>query len=157
MSSWVLVMPLDRYPVEDLAGRQVRGLPEAAPEPAPLPTVAEVLAALTAAGCHGEPWFEVEGTSEPLPRCPDPSDCHGLDLGEVRLQPAERRDDPVAALAADDRVELVAMRKPRGGLRSAVVALAATVPQIVFDDNLDVFVVVHPGDRAEDLAASWPW
>jgi hypothetical protein len=157
MSSWVLVMPLHRYPVEDLAGRQVQGMPAAAPEPAPLPTVAAVLATLTEAGLHGDPWFQVEGTSEPLPRCPDPSGCDGLDLGEVRLQLAEPRDDPMAALKPDDPVELVAMRKPRGGLRSAVVALAATVPQIAFDDNFDVFVVVHPGDRVEDLATSWPW
>jgi hypothetical protein len=156
MSWWALVMPLDRYPVDDLAGKRVYGLPAAPPQPSPLPTVADVLATLIAAGCHGEPWFSVDGLPDPLPRCPDPSTCDGLDLGEVRLQIDTARDMQ-APLHLDDHVELVAMRKPRGGFRAAVVALAATSPQIVFDDNLDVFVVVHPGDRVEDLADVWPW
>ena len=30
-------------------------------------------------------------------------------------------------------------------------------PQLVFDDSADSVFVVWPGERADDLAAEWPW
>ena len=138
------------------------GLPDEPPAARELPTVAQVLSAFRAAGCHGVPWFQVAGhdVANDLPGCPDPASCAsagGLDLGEVSLG--------VEGVGGDEPVELnqavtdIGFRKPSGGAVLAVtVALASHAGQLlVFDGSGEHVFVVPPGGDPTHLATHWPW
>lgn len=134
------------------------GVPGRAPEPRALPSVATVLTAFRSAGCHGTAWFAVSDWDQGLPECPDPAHCAergGLDLGEFTLRGAgaEQMLTPATAVAH------LAFRKPIGAAVLAAMCALAPVggPQLIFDDSADRVFVVHPGDRAQDLTAIWPW
>jgi hypothetical protein len=66
--SWsVLVSPPHRVAADGGPGWAAEasfayGVPDEAPTARELPTVADVLAAFRAAGCHGTAWFEVAGS-----------------------------------------------------------------------------------------------
>lgn len=139
------------------------GVPDRVPEPQPLPRVCEVLDGFRSAGCHGTPWFDVDGleAGSGLPMCPDPITCAskaGLDLGEVSLHVAgkARHDRP---LAPDALVETVSFRKPSGqAALHAVCALTAVAgPMLVCDDSAAEVIVVWPKDRAAALSTVWRW
>ncbi|GIE95401.1 hypothetical protein Ari01nite_28660 [Paractinoplanes rishiriensis] len=140
-----------------------RGVPEQIPDPLPLLSARDVLAALRAAGCHGTAWFKIvsDGTTEPLAECPDPHACYGtarLDLGEVRFTVAGQveGDDGVEPEAL---IEAISFRKPNtAAVLAAAGALAVSGgPQLVFDDSADSLFVIWPGESAESLLAQWPW
>jgi hypothetical protein len=140
-----------------------RGVPEQAPPILPRPSIAEVLAAFRAAGCHGTNWFEVAG--EPagtrLPECPGVDAClsgGALDLGEVSVYTVGRSSS-LPAVAAGEAVETVAFRKPNpAAVLKAACALAALAgPQLVFDVSAAVAFVVRPGEETEELEEDWPW
>jgi hypothetical protein len=140
-----------------------RGVPERLPGPAPLPSLHNVLAAFGAAGCHGSAWFRVTdaATGTLLAECPDPASCSrngGLDLGEVSPT-AVGYAGPDRPLPSEAAIEGTSFRKPApGAVLAAMCALAPIAgPQLVFDDSAGTVFVVHPGERAEDLAAEWPW
>jgi hypothetical protein len=140
-----------------------RGVPDRPADPAPLPSTRTVLAAFQAAGCHGEAWFTVTDaeTAALLAGCPDRGDCSragGLDLGEVSLT-AIGHAGPDQPLPANAAIEGTSFRKPASGaVLAAMCALAPVAgPQLVFDDSAETVFVVRPGERAEDLAAEWPW
>jgi hypothetical protein len=140
-----------------------RGVPSTMPAAVPLPTVADVLAALRHAGCHGEAWFQVgdADAAPPLMQCPDPASCAhdgGLDLGEVSVHGAEQANLGLP-LGFNTRVETVSFRKPSGaGALAAVCALVSVAgPQVVFDDSADRAFVVWPGEVEADLVQDWPW
>ncbi|WP_238011423.1 hypothetical protein KZZ52_33010 [Dactylosporangium sp. AC04546] len=139
-------------------GEVAAQLVNVAAEPAQLLTVEQVLATLVSAGCHGDAWYRLEGLEDPLPRCPDRWRCdaeHGRDIGEVSLHCGRDLAEPVRR---DDLVECVSMRKPRSGSLPAAIALAAMgSAQIAFDTIDGEPFVVMPGQRDEDLAATWPW
>ncbi|GAA4959234.1 hypothetical protein GCM10025331_57450 [Actinoplanes utahensis] len=131
-----------------------RGLP-AGPIPAnPPPTVAAVLAAFRAAGCHGTAWFRLSDADPAahLPECPNPSACDGLDLGEINIHAGQVID-------LGTPVDHLAFRKPHpAAVLAAACALAGTCgPRLVFDDSCEDFFAVHPGETAAALRADWPW
>ncbi|WP_412747787.1 hypothetical protein [Krasilnikovia sp. M28-CT-15] len=140
-----------------------RGILDQAPEPVPLPSVADVLAVLRDAGCHGTAWFTL-ADADAVPRlapCPDPAACArtgGLDLGEVGLHIGGDADTK-SAMPSDAAVEAVYFRKPNGiAVLTAVCRLASAAgPQVVFDDSADQFFAVRPGELVEDLVQEWPW
>jgi hypothetical protein len=140
-----------------------RGVPDQTPPVLPRPSIADVLAAFRAAGCHGTNWFEVVG--EPagwrLPECPGSDVCASggaLDLGEVSVRTVGR-DSSIPAVAADAVVDTVAFRKPDPAAALKAVCALATLsgPQLVFDESAAAVFVVHPGEKADDLEEAWPW
>jgi hypothetical protein len=140
-----------------------RGVPDQPPNPKPLPSVGDVLAAFRAAGCHGTVSSNLSGTdpTAPLEECPDPAVCSsvdGLDLGEVSLR-VVGQDEHDQALEPTASVEAMSFRKPvPAAVLAAACALALSAgPQLVFDDSADSVFVVWPGERADDLVAEWPW
>jgi hypothetical protein len=165
--SWSLhVLPLHRADGESMLDWAAslgcsRGVPDHMPSPRALPSVADVVGAFRAAGCHGTAWFRVADPDAGLPECPSASTCAttgGRDLGEVSLHVGGRisGDHPLQAGAA---VEGVSFRKPSGvAVLHAVCALAAVAgPLLVCDDSGDTAFVAWPQERAEDLAGEWPW
>jgi hypothetical protein len=160
-------------PLHDLANEGVlewataasssRGVPDRAPAPVPLPSVAEVLTAFRDAGCHGTAWFAVAdaAAAPPLTECPDSDACAragGLDLGEVSLRTVGL-EGAVLAMSSHAGVEAMSFRKPSGvAVLTAVCRLTSTAgPQLVFDDSADKVFVVWPNELAEDLVSEWPW
>jgi hypothetical protein len=167
--SWSLfVMPLHTLSregmVEWIASAEfARGVPDSAPAPRPLPSVADVLEALRAAGCHGTNWFRVLGddTGSRLPECREPSNCAGiggLDLGEVSIY-AAGQDSSLPPVPADAPIETVTFRKPNASasLRAVCALASLSGPQLVFDDSASGAFVVQPGEQAHELADEWPW
>jgi hypothetical protein len=142
-----------------LSGRASRhGVPEALPEPHPLPTVVAVLEALRAANCRGVPWFQVVGLADDalLPGSDQPG-CPAVDLGEVTLQSEGRElSEP---LRPDSPVDFVSCR--RGSVPNVLVAACALAsiggPWVVHDPTSDGVCVTWPGDRPETLAERWSW
>ncbi|MBM0277418.1 hypothetical protein [Micromonospora tarensis] len=140
-----------------------RGVPEPTPPVLPRPSIADVLAAFRAAGCHGTNWFEVVG--EPagtrLPECPGTDICTStgtLDLGEVSVHTVGRSSG-IPAVGADALVETVAFRKPNpaAALRAACALAALAGPQLVFDESATAASAVWPGEETEELKDNWPW
>ncbi|MEU9506005.1 hypothetical protein AB0D32_06960 [Micromonospora sp. NPDC048170] len=167
--SWSLfVVPLDgiyRDGMSDwiASAEFTRGIPAQGPQALPLPSVAEVLDAFRAAGCHGTNWFEVvgEGAGSRLPECPSPGTCastRGLDLGEVSVY-STGETNSLPAVPADAAVETVAFRKPNpAAVLRAVCALASSAgPQLVFDESAGQAFAVWPGEEAGELEDDWPW
>ncbi|WP_326560093.1 hypothetical protein [Micromonospora sp. NBC_01796] len=167
--SWSLfVVPLDGLSQDGMSdwiasAEFTRGIPEQVPQALPRPSVAEVLDAFEAAGCHGTNWFEVVGedAGSRLPECPSPGTCAstgGLDLGEVSVYSSGETSSQPAVLA-DAAVETVAFRKPNPvAVLRAVCALASYAgPQLVFDESADQAFAVWPGEAAGELEDDWPW
>ena len=128
-----------------------------------LPSVVDVLAAFSTAGCHGTAWFKVRGedSASRLAECPGSDACSrsgGLDLGEVSVRVVGHVDSE-RPMPSDAAVESIAFRKPVGvAVLTALCALALTAgPQLVFDDSADCVFVVWPGERPDDLIGEWPW
>jgi hypothetical protein len=169
MVSWKLyVVPVDSLSRDGMAewiasADCPRGVPEQTPAILPRPSIAEVLAAFRAAGCHGTNWFEVVGepAGSRLPECPGTDVCTSsgaMDLGEVSVYTMGRTCS-VPAVAADAVVETVSFRKPNpAAVLKAACALAALAgPQLVFDESATAAFVVRPGEETQDLEADWPW
>lgn len=168
MSWWIHTVPLSAPAAAEIlewtaSASQKRGVPARVNDVAPLPSARTVLDAFREAGCHGEAWFKVAGTETTalLDACPDPGACSrtgGLDLGEVSLTAAGHAG-PDQPLPADAVIEGTSFRKPSGrAVLAAMCALAPVAgPQLVFDDSAGIVFVVRPGERAEELAAEWPW
>nr|BFE57660.1 hypothetical protein GCM10020063_021860 [Dactylosporangium thailandense] len=143
--------------------QSVRGAPDHAPEPVPLPSAAEVLDAFRSAGCHGTNWFRLLGeeAGSRLPECPDAGTCASLgghDLGEVSVYCAGGTSS-LQPIPADAAVETVSFRKPSAAaVLRAVCALAPIAgPQLVFDDSAAAAFVVWPDEHADALMNDWPW
>jgi hypothetical protein len=166
MSWWLIALPLREAAdvgVLDWATSAgcSRGVPDHLPDPQPLPTLADVLGAFQAAGCHGTAWFAVDSGSG-LAQCPDPSICWstgGLDLGEVSLHVGGTisGDRP---LHLDAAVEGMNFRKPSGA--AVLHAMCALTPvagpiMVCHDSGGDGAFVAWPHERPEDLVADWPW
>jgi hypothetical protein len=165
--SWSLyVVPVDGLSRDGMAdwiasAEFTRGVPEQTPPILPRPSIAAVLAAFRAVGCHGTNWFEVVGepAGSRLPECPGTDVCdRALDLGEVSVYTAGR-DSSLPAVAADAAVETVAFRKPDPGavLRAACALAGLAGPQLAFDVSAAAAFVVQPGEQTEDLEEDWPW
>ncbi|MGI5183751.1 hypothetical protein ACQEVZ_46610 [Dactylosporangium sp. CA-152071] len=167
--SWSLfVVPADELTRDGMAdwiasAESIRGLPERTPPVLPRPSVAEVLDALRAAGCHGTNWFEVvdEPAGSRLPECPGTAACTGdgtLDLGEASVYTAGQTSS-LPAVAADAAVETVTFRKPNPAavLRAACALAALAGPQLVFDESATAAFVIWPGEEPADLEGDWPW
>jgi hypothetical protein len=168
MSWWLIALPLREAAdsgVLDWAASTgcSRGVPDHLPGRQPLPTVADVLIAFRAAGCHGTAWFEVgdPDAGPGLAPCPDPSTCQsigGLDLGEISLRVGGKisGEHPLHLGAA---VESMHFRKPStAAVLHAVCALAPIAgPILICSDSGDGAFVVWPHERAEDLTGEWPW
>jgi hypothetical protein len=167
--SWSLyITPVDSLSRDGMSewiasASSTRGVPEQIPPVLPRPSVADVLAALRVAGCHGTNWFNLTGepAGSRLPECPGTAICTSsgaLDLGEVSVYTMESGSS-VPAVRADAVVETVAFRKPHpAAALAAACALAALAgPQLVFDESAAAAFVVEPGEQTEELKGKWPW
>ncbi|MBB5873069.1 hypothetical protein F4553_006503 [Allocatelliglobosispora scoriae] len=130
------------------------GVPGQLPPPHPLPVVAEVLTAFRKAGCHGTPWFRVDGLGAGF----ELASGGGLDLGEVTLQ-APDWEDQEAPLTPESEVGSVGFRDPEStAALYAICALAQIAgAMLVFDTDCERVIVVWPGDSPVSLAEHWPW
>jgi hypothetical protein len=153
------VMPLHRAAAADgwawvTSAEISRGVPGQPPPPAPLPTAAQVVEALRAAGGHGSAWFRVPGLG--LPDCPPRCSGEGC-LGEVNLHTGD--DSPAPVTTVDDPVQGVGFRKPETAavLRAALELTTVGGAQLICDDAADTIFVVRPGEHLDDLTAAWPW
>src|SRR5689334_19298124 len=109
-------MPVHRMTADMLDWAAEMGVVLGSIEPLPLPTVDQVLAALTTAGCHGDSWFRISDRPSMLSRCRDRHDCAargGLDLGEVSIR-VSGEPDLARPIGLHEPVELISLRKPRG-------------------------------------------
>ena len=79
--SWsAFVVPLHDCPPDVLEWVREfapNAIPERLPEPRPLPTVEQILAALRDAGCRWDPWYELAAPAAP---------SSGLYLGEMSIK-----------------------------------------------------------------------
>jgi hypothetical protein len=166
MSFWLHALPLHTLGSDGwdwaVTASVSHGLPEYKPKPRALPTAAQVMAAFTAAGCHGQAWFTMEtpDASQGLPPCPNPGECArrgGLDLGEVTLTPA---GSPPGRhhLASGTFVTAIGFRKPAS--QAVLAGLSALTPAagplLIFDDTADRLFVIHEHDQPDNLT-HWPW
>jgi hypothetical protein len=167
--SWSLfVVPLDGLSRDGMSdwvasAELTRGIPDQIPQALPLPSVAEVLDAFRAAGCHGTNWFKVlgEDAGSRLPECQGSGireSTGGLDLGEVSVYTTGETSS-LPAVPADATVETVTFRKPNpAAVLRAVCALASFAgPQLVFDEWASAAFAVWPGEEAGGLEDDWPW
>jgi hypothetical protein len=130
------------------------GVPRQLPPPHPLPVVTEVLTAFRKAGCHGTPWFRIDGLGSGF----ELAGGGGMYLGEVTLQ-APDWEDQEAPLGPESEVGCVGFRKPEGAAALYAICALAQIAgaMLVFDTGGDAVVVVWPGDSPVSLSEHWPW
>ncbi len=157
MSWWMHAMPLHAIPaaefeqfldvVRSTRGRDVRPAPVT-----PLPTAGQILSAFRAAGVHGDPWFSVDGVEDALLEGTGSQTY----LGEVTLHPPKHHPDG-DRLSRETPIESIGFRKPWApAVMHAALGLAQVAgPLVVFTDDADLFIVIHPDDEADQVAPLW--